>query len=104
MSVQLVITGNAKAALRGIDDWWGEHQPERAQLFLDEVDRALELLRVLPGVGPPYLEAGAPNIRRLLLPKTQHHIYYEYVPDDSILTVLTVWNCRRGQEPDLSVR
>ena len=46
-------------------------------------------------------EVAERHIHRLLLRKTQHHIYYQYVPGDSVLTVLSVWRCVRGAGPDL---
>jgi len=102
MTIDIVLTDNAKSALARIHDWYRENYGDTPQVFVDELARALDLLRMLPGVGPPYLSAGPPHLHRLLLRKTQHHIYYEYLPGDSVLTVITVWRCRRGGPPDLS--
>jgi plasmid stabilization system protein ParE len=104
MTVKIVFSDEAKTALARIHDWFRENYGATPQIFVDELARAVDQLRVLPAVGPRYGETADLHIHRLLLRKTQHHIYYEYVPGDSVLTIITIWRCRRGEAPDLSRR
>lgn len=38
---------------------------------------------------------------RLLLPRTQNHLYYTYEPEQQLLRIWCLWGARRGREPKL---
>ena len=48
-----------------------------------------------------FLRYLAGEVRRLLLPKSRYHLYYEYDADSKELTVLALWGAVRGRRPPL---
>ena len=100
MTVEIVISKRARLNLGAISDWW--NREVGTTLFSDELSRAWKLLEAVPGVGPPYRKGPGAHVRRLLLPRSQYYVYYEYLPGSPTLTVITVWSTRRGHGPDLS--
>jgi plasmid stabilization system protein ParE len=70
-------------------------------LFERELEDALQLLLVMPGAGTKYPTSKRPNLRRLLLPKTEYHIYFALERNDTTLVIHSVWGARRGRGPRL---
>ena len=46
--------------------WWLANRDHTA-IFADEVERAVDLVRILPGAGTPYERAGIEGLRRVYL-------------------------------------
>lgn len=91
----------AQRALRDIErcaTWWVQHRDSR-ELFADELLVALDRIRRDPVLGPVYRVVRGLEQRRLLMPKTAHHVYYRI--DGESLLILTVWGARRGRPPRL---
>lgn len=82
------------------DAWWRENRPEAADALRDELLAALDLLRQNPDAGQVYeaVRVEVP-VRRLLLPRTETHLYHARVDQDVV--VLAVWGARRGRGPKL---
>lgn len=40
-------------------------------------------------------------LRRLLLPKTEYHVYFALERDEMVLVIHSVWGARRGRGPKL---
>jgi plasmid stabilization system protein ParE len=99
--VKLVISKRARRQIERIQGWWSEHRPAARGLFLDELAAAELQLRSTPELGSIYIEARAGVVRRVLLVKTRHHLYYRYRSDLDELTVLSVWGAPRGRAPTL---
>lgn len=91
----------AAAQIRRIDAWWREHRAAAPGQFREEYMTALGLLQRLPAIGPRHPHAQIPNLRRLLLPVSQHHLYYIHEPALERITILAVWASQRGQGPPL---
>jgi len=68
--------------------------------FMAELDLAVHMLENFPGLGVFYL-TGPPNVRRILLRKTQYHVYYRFQPEKSLIVILALWSTRRGRSPSL---
>ena len=81
-----------------IDAWWSENRPKAPDLFITELERAIADLREMPGIGMKY-SLGAAGVRRLLLPRTQHHLYF--VEEVERIVIVAIWSCRRGHGPPL---
>ena len=79
---------------------WQEHRPAAPFLFDDELEAALGLLLTAPNLGIPYPTAKRPNLRRLLLPSTDYHVYFA-LEDESLIVIHSVWGARRGRAPSL---
>jgi plasmid stabilization system protein ParE len=96
---------NVKYALRALkeiercDRWWIAHR-DATSLFEEELAATIGLIRSDPGLGRVYRVVGTMVQRRILMPKTAHHLYYRLEGPDLIL-VLSVWGARRKRGPNL---
>ena len=99
--MKLVISKRARGQIEKIQDWWKDNRPAARALFLDELAAAEQQLRSTPALGSVYLEAATGTVRRVLLVKTHHHLYYRYRSDRDELTVLAVWGAPRRRAPKL---
>jgi len=62
--------------------------------------QVIELLENNPEVGSMYdAKRFSGPVRRVLMKKTERHVYYGHLGDD--LIVLAVWGARRGKGPKL---
>jgi plasmid stabilization system protein ParE len=95
--VKVELAAEAEAQVSAIDLWWREHRPAAPDLFSRELEYALGLLKDVPTLGASYDKAK--KVRRMLLPKTGHHVYFTQGAE--VLLVVAVWSGRRGQGPPL---
>jgi hypothetical protein len=85
-----------------LDRWWREHRPDVADLFARELDAPRELIGDAPeAAGAPHVERGETLVRRILLPKTNNHVYYEIDRDKRRVMILAVWGAPTGRGPSL---
>ena len=84
-----------------IDRWWRESRPAARDLFARELAEARRLLTDTPEIGTPYQKRHGAMVRRVLLPKTQNHVYYEIDRDQNVVMILAVWGAPRGRGPTL---
>lgn len=54
-----------------------------------------------PTLGLEYDEVGGKIIRRMLLPKSNQHVYHAVDDDHGVIVIYTVWGARRGRGPTL---
>jgi plasmid stabilization system protein ParE len=76
--------------------WWLENRDHR-DLFAAELEKAIAIVSLLPGVGTPYTQPGMPDLRRLHIRKLGCHLYYTFAEDDVIIRAL--WGARRERGP-----
>jgi hypothetical protein len=62
---------------------------------------ARRLLSRTPELGTPYVERDGVLVRRVLLRKTRHHVYYEIDRINGVVMILAVWGTPKGGEPPL---
>lgn len=98
MNVRL--TPRALAEAKRLKTWWQQHRSAAPELFERELSAALERIEVTPDLGIAYRPGrfDAP-VRRVLLPRTQFHVYYGI--EEGVIVVLSVWGARQGREPGL---
>ena len=89
----------ARTNIETIHDWWVQNRPSAVDLFQQELDDAVDMLRLLPEVGLRYPYQKIKGLRRLLLRATRYHVYYVF--DGSLVTIVSVWSAVRGRGPDL---
>jgi plasmid stabilization system protein ParE len=80
--------GRSAAHAQTIDAWWRKNRPSAPDLFTHELTGALRLLTEAPDIGVPYLPKTAFGVRRLLLSRTQYHIYYAHDRERAVPPVL----------------
>jgi len=99
--VKFEVSRRAQKQIEKIGRWWVENRTDSPDLFLDELAKAEDLLRASPEMGTVYAEHKSGKVRRILLTKTQHHLYYRYRTERDELTVLMVWGTPKGRGPKL---
>ena len=96
-----VISKRARRHIEKIQAWWVENRTSASTLFLDELAGGERRLRTKPTLGLVYTAHQSGVVRRVLLMRTSHHLYYRYLPERDELTVLAVWGAPRGRGPKL---
>ena len=99
--MKIRLAGPARRQADRIDRWWRENRPNAADLFAREFDTARRLIAESPDLGAPYVKRHGVLIRRVLLPKTNNHVYYEARKDEDMVMILAVWGAPRGRGPKL---
>lgn len=99
--MKIIVSRRARRQIEKIQAWWVENRPDAPALFLDELSSARQLFRVSPELGSIYAEQKAGLVRRVLLARTGHHLYYRYRPERRELTVLIVRGPIRQRGPKL---
>ncbi len=99
--MKLVFTPEAERQANEMDDWWREHRPDARDLFAREFAEARELILGTPSVGVTYTAASGKTARRVLLPKTRNHVYFEVDEQRDLVIVLAVWGAPRRRGPPL---
>ena len=80
---------------------WAKHSAISPGLFWDELEEAGKRLVVEPYAGRRWVSLKGRVMLRLLLPRTQNHLYYTYEPEKQLLRIWCLWGARRGREPKL---
>lgn len=70
-------------------------------MFADELEAAYALIEGLPYAGESVPHSRIDGVRRVLLGKTQYHLYYIVAEGDRIVDVLSLWHASRGTKPRL---
>ena len=89
-------TATAQRHVKREKTWWLENRPS-TDVFATEVEEALRILAIFPGVGTLYKEAGVSGLRRLYLRKIDCHLYYTF--DEREVIVRALWGARRRRGP-----
>jgi plasmid stabilization system protein ParE len=96
--VNVEFSDEADALVAEIADWWRKNRRAARDLFTDELERAVANLASMPSIGTTY-KPGQPPVKRLLLPRTHHHVYF--VREFDRIYIVSVWSCFRGRGPKL---
>ena len=88
----------ATRAAERIDNHWREHADDPT-VFAAEFLAAVERLESGTTPGAPFPTMKRPELRRLLLPKSRCHIYFEIDHVNEIIQILHVWDGRRERGP-----
>lgn len=99
--MKFIISKRARSHIEKIQAYWAEHRTSAPALFLDELAGAESRLRADPTLGLVYTAHKSGVVRRVLLTRTHHHLYYRYLPNRDELTVLAVWGAPRERGPKL---
>lgn len=90
-------TATARKHLRDFKQWWQENSAH-AEILPADLDQALRMLSVLPGIGSPYSYLQIHGLRRFYLERLVSHLYYTF--DERELVIHALWHARRGSGPD----
>jgi len=99
LRAQIRVSPRAARQIRAAATWWLKNRTAAAHLFADELDAAFALIVDLPFAGEAVTHARIGNLRRVLLGRTQHYLYYVAAPDRSVVDVLSLWHTSRERNP-----
>lgn len=94
------ISKRAARAAERIDARWRK-QGDYPDLFAREFAEAIDRLETAPGPGGLFPTAKHPALKRLLLPQSRCHIYFEIEESKQTIRILHVWDGRRERAPKL---
>lgn len=90
------LSAPARAQLCTIGKWWLANRPKAPEPFEGEVAQRLAFLGEAPLTGAQ-VAMRRQGIRRLLLRKTQYHLYYTMDTEAEVVEVRAVWHTSRGK-------
>jgi len=94
-------TPRAAAEIRRASAWWRANREAAPFALVEDLERAFELVAAQPGIGARARNAKKEGIRRLLLSRTGHYLYYQVNAEAGRIEILALWHSRRGQGPEL---
>lgn len=95
----VVFQRRASLEVETIDAWWRTNRTSASELFLNELEGVLQAVALLPKLGAPARSPRIEGVRRVLLARTRHYVYYREAIDT--IQILAVWHASRGQDPGL---
>lgn len=90
-------TATAREHLRLFKLWWRENSA-RQEILQQDLEEAIGMLSILPGIGTPYSTARIPGARRFYLERLTSHLYYTF--NERELVIRALWHARRRTGPD----
>lgn len=94
------ISKRASRAAERIDARWRERGDDPA-LFAREFLEAVERLEATRGAGQAFPTPRRASLKRLLLPKSRCHVYFEIDEAAQRIQILQIWDGRRERAPKL---
>ena len=91
-------TATAQQHVNHEKSWWLENRDHK-DLFASDIETALRILALLPGVGTLYEQGGIAGLRRLYLRKIDCHLYYTF--DKREVIVRALWGARLRRVPHI---
>lgn len=99
--MKLYFTPEAERQATVMDAWWREHRPGSRDLFARELSEAVDLIAGAPSAGAKYTTRSGRPFRRMLMPKTRNHVYFEVDEARDLVVVHAIWGAPRGRGPRL---
>ena len=72
----VILVDAAEEQLDEIVEWWRTHREASPTLVMDEFERCVSLLESSPDAGARFHRSRVPGVRRLVMRRTKHHVYY----------------------------
>ena len=97
----VVVVDEVEEQLREINEWWIANRRAAPNLVLDEFERCVTLLDGSPDIGTGFHRTSVPGVRRLVMKKTRHFVYYVHDDDNAVVYVIAVWGAPKEGDPEL---
>jgi hypothetical protein len=98
--VKAYLSKRAARAAERINARWRESADDPG-IFAAEFLAAMDRLESGITPGSPYPTAKRPALRRVLMPKSRCHIYFEIDNANQTIQILHIWDGRRERAPKL---
>ena len=99
MALRYVIKARARHEIERAAEWWAENRPAAPGAVRLDVESVLFILVHHPGLGQKVETGRSVEVRRYLMSKTQHWLYFR--ARGKVLEVLSVWATSREAAPRL---
>jgi plasmid stabilization system protein ParE len=100
-SLEVLVAGRARVAIQRVGSWWKANRAAAPRLFEQELSGAFELIASTPLAGEEWPSKRIPGVRRWLLPKSLHYVYYTVDEEHAVVRVRMLWYAGRGRAPKL---
>jgi plasmid stabilization system protein ParE len=97
--ITVVLVGPAEKQLHEIAAWWMDHREASPWLVADEFDRCVSLLESTPDAGARFHRSRVPGVRRLVMRRTKHHVYYLHDEANAVVYIIAVWGAPKTGVP-----
>ena len=84
-----------------MEAWWVEHRPAAPTLFLDELEETFRHICNVKSAGVRWPTQRRPNMRRILMPRTNNHVYFVIDEANTTVHVHAIWGAPKGRTPKL---
>ena len=92
----------AQAEARRMQRWWRANRPKAPKLFALELADTRRRIAEKPDVGLVYaVRAGGVIVRRVLMPKTRTHVFYEVWEDEDMAMIVALWGAMKEHGPEV---
>lgn len=99
MALTIRIKPRAQREIERAAEWWAENRLAAPGAIREDLEMALALLILEPGVGTKVETPRVEVVRRLYLPRVRYFMYYRVRGND--LEVIAFWHASRGEGPAL---
>ena len=96
------VTGSAARAIAEAAAWWTANRPKAPEAFADEIERALQVIAMHPGIGARATNVRLAGVRRIHLARVRYHLYYRVTEAPEVIEVLALWHTSRGSSPPIA--
>ena len=97
MALELHISRRAAREIERVVEWWAVNRPAAPGAVRQDLEVALGLLLVQPGIGSVVQQASSPDVRRFHVDRIRYWVYYRVKRNR--LEVVSLWHSSRGRGP-----
>ncbi len=96
--MKLRLSPRALREAKRIKSWW-VNKRQATELFEEEFAKTLDTIVATPTIGTSYANCFEVGVRRVLMKKTNNHIYFTVQGDE--IVILSVWGAPKKHGPTL---
>jgi plasmid stabilization system protein ParE len=97
MPLELFVSRRAAREIERVVQWWAVNKPSAPGAVRQDLQAALNLLLLQPGIGIRVNQASSQDVKRFHLDRIRYWVYYRVRRNR--LEVLSVWQSNRGSSP-----
>lgn len=84
-----------------IEAWWIENRRDAPAAFLDELEETFRYICKVRSAGVRWPTPRRPSLRRILMRRTNNHVYFVIEDATETVHVHTIWGAPKGRTPKL---
>ena len=97
VALRYVIKARAKREIERLAEWWAVNRTAAPGHVRLDVEGVLFVITQHPGLGHRVENARSNVVRRNLMSRTQHWLYFRV--KKNVVEVLCIWSTSRGRDP-----